>query len=143
MIGKQSKRARSTSVTLADTASSWFATQLSRAKEAFRRHALHEAEIFLRQAIALDPASAEAHNLMGVVHEIRHEPKNAYRAYRKALRADANYIPARTNLRRFHRWVFFRLNMSPADTGDLGLDSGRESSRPDLLRKRAQTVGAE
>ena len=56
----------------------------------------------LKQAIALDGSSAEAHNLLGVLHEMRHEHDASYREYKAALRADADHEPARNNMLRYY-----------------------------------------
>jgi len=55
------------------TVVSQFIANLSRAKRALNQRWFDEAEVYLKQAIALDGNSAEAHNLMGVLHECRNE----------------------------------------------------------------------
>lgn len=99
------------------TAASQFADDLRRAKRALNRCAFDEAEVFLKQAIALNPSSAETHNLMGVLHECRNEHDASYREYKAALKADRHYAPARHNLTRYYeRFTFGR--------SDLLLDKG-------------------
>ena len=68
---------------------------LTRAKRALNRRWFDEAEVLLEQAIDLDRDSAEAHTLMGVLHESLGQDHAAYHAYRAALKADPHYEPAR------------------------------------------------
>jgi DNA-binding response OmpR family regulator len=100
------------------TAASQFVLNLTRAKRAINLRALDEAEVFLKQAVALDPGAAEAHNLMGVVHESRNRHDEAYREYRAALKADRHYEPARHNMTRYYERFTFGHTDLPLDTGD-------------------------
>ena len=100
------------------TAEGQFAEDLTRAKRALNRRAFDEAEVFLKQAIALKTDSAEAHNLMGVLHELRHEHDASYREYRAALKADRHYEPAQHNMRRYYERFTFGSSTVPVDTGD-------------------------
>ena len=94
-----------------------FAALFRDAKLAINRRHFAEAEGFLRQAIALNPRSAEAHNLMGVLHESRGEHDASYNAYKAALKADRQYEPARQNMQRhYERFTFGRTNL-PVNTG--------------------------
>ena len=99
------------------TAASQFAENLSRAKRALNYCAFDEAEVFLKQAIALDPNSAEAHNLRGVLHECRNEHDASYREYRAALKADKHYEPARNNMQRYYERFTFGRSDVPLDLG--------------------------
>ncbi len=100
------------------TAEGRFVAHLRDAKRAINRRTFDEAEVFLREAIGLDPRSAEAHNLMGVLHESRSEHDASYASYRAALKADRGYEPARHNMQRYYeRFTFGRSNL-PIDTGD-------------------------
>lgn len=99
------------------TVASQYAEDLRRAKRALNRCAFEEAEIFLKQAIALDPNSAESHNLMGVLHECRQEHDASYREYKAALKADRDYMPARHNITRYYER--FTLGQS-----DIAIDKG-------------------
>jgi DNA-binding response OmpR family regulator len=101
------------------TAASRFADNLRRAKRALNARWFDEADIFLRQATALGPDSAEAHNLMGVLHEVRGEHDASYRSYKAALKADARYEPAQHNMRRYYERVTFGRSEVPVDTGDV------------------------
>jgi DNA-binding response OmpR family regulator len=75
--------------------------ELARAKRALNLRRFDEAERLLREAIDLAPDSAEAHTLMGLLHESLGEDHAAYRSYRAALEADRSFGPARENLRRY------------------------------------------
>ena len=98
------------------TAEGQFAINLSRAKRAFNRREFEEAEVFLRQAIGLSPGSAEAHNLLGVLHEVRGEPL-AYLEYDTALKSAPDYEPARHNMARFYMKIYSGREDIPLDTG--------------------------
>jgi DNA-binding NtrC family response regulator len=99
------------------TLASQFADNLARAKRALNHCAFDEAEIFLKQAIALNPGSAEAHNLRGVLHECRNEHDASYREYRAALKADRHYEPARHNMQRYYERFTFGKTDVPLDLG--------------------------
>ena len=90
--------------------------ELIRAKRALDCREFDGAERLLRRAIATDPDSAVAHNLMGLLHLRLGEHNAAYHSFKAALRADPHYEPARENLsRQCHR---------------LGLDFLKSSGRP-------------
>jgi FixJ family two-component response regulator len=100
------------------TAASQFAANLSRAKRALNHRWFEEAEASLKQAIGLDPQSAEAHNLMGVLHELRNEHDDSYREYRAALKADRHYEPAKHNMLRYYERFTFGRSDVPIDIGE-------------------------
>lgn len=100
------------------SAAGQFATHLARAKRALNRRRFDEAEVYLKQAVALGPDSAEAHNLKGVLHELRGEHDASYRAYRAALKADRHYEPAVHNMTRYYERFTFGRSTVPVDTGD-------------------------
>jgi DNA-binding NtrC family response regulator len=94
-----------------------FNGSLRDAKHAINRRHFVDAETLLRQAITINPRSAEAHNLMGVLHESRGENDASYQSYQAALKADRHYEPARHNMQRhYERFTFGRTNL-PLDTG--------------------------
>ena len=93
---------------------------LSRAKRALNRRRFSEAEALLGQALRLDPGSAEAHNLMGVLHELREEYGASYREYQAALRADRHYAPAENNMRRHRERSASGSSAVPVDLGESG-----------------------
>jgi DNA-binding response OmpR family regulator len=95
-----------------------FASYLRDAKQAINGRRFADAEVQLRQAIGLNPKSAEAHNLMGVLHESQGEHEASYRSYKAALKADRQFEPARHNMQRYYeRFTYGRTNL-PVDTGD-------------------------
>jgi DNA-binding response OmpR family regulator len=71
-----------------------------RAKRAIDCREFEDAERLLRRAIALDPDSAVAHNLMGVLLQRLGKQHASYHSFKAAVRADPNYEPALENLRR-------------------------------------------
>ncbi len=99
------------------TAESAFEAHLRAAKGAINRLGFDQAELALRQAIGINPDSAEAHNLMGVLHEMRREFPESYASYRAALKADRHHGPAQHNMRRFYERTTF-------GRSDLALDAG-------------------
>lgn len=100
------------------TAESQFAANLSRAKHALNNRWFSEAEVFLKQAISLKEESAEAHNLMGVLHELRNEHDASYREYKAALKADRHYDPAKHNMTRYYERFTFGTSKIPVDMDD-------------------------
>lgn len=100
------------------TTASQFGQNLGRAKRALNQRTFDEAEVYLKQALGLDDHSAEAHNLMGVLHELRNEHDASYREYRAALKADRHYEPARHNMTRYYERFTFGSSKVPVDTGD-------------------------
>jgi DNA-binding response OmpR family regulator len=105
---------------------------LLRAKRALDRREFDDAGRLLRGVIDMDPRSAVAHNLMGVLHESLGEHHASYHAFRAALRADRHYRPALENLRRhcerfgldFHGSTLNSLD----DRGDPPSHTGRASA---------------
>jgi DNA-binding response OmpR family regulator len=100
------------------TVASQYAANLAQAKRALNHRWFDEAEIYLKQAIALRVDAAEAHNLRGVLHELRGEHDASYREYRAALKADHHYEPARNNMTRYYERFTFGRSTVPIDTGD-------------------------
>jgi DNA-binding response OmpR family regulator len=100
------------------TAAVQLAANMTHAKRTLNRRDFDQAEIYLKQAIALDPGSAEAHNLMGVLHELRNEHDASYREYRAALRADRHYEPANHNMTRYYERFMFGRSREPIDVGE-------------------------
>src|SRR5439155_15045866 len=90
---------------------------LTRAKRALNQREMDEAEVFLKQALGLNASSAEAHNLMGVVHECRNEHDASYREYRAALKADRHYEPAKHNMQRYYERYTFGSSSISVDAG--------------------------
>jgi len=74
---------------------------LSPAKRALNHREFDRAAELLEQALDLDPHSAEAHTLMGVLHECRGQDHAAYQSYKSALKSDPHFGPANDNMRRY------------------------------------------
>ena len=104
--------------TISMTVATRFSDNLRQAKKALNARRFVEADIFLRQAIALEPESAEAHNLQGVLHEVCSRYDASYRSYKTALKADADYEPARQNMLRYYEQFTFGRSKVPIDTGE-------------------------
>ena len=100
------------------TSASQYAVNLSQAKRALNNRWFDEAEVYLKQAIGLRSDSAEAHNLKGVLHELKGEHDASYREYRGALKANPRYEPARNNMTRYYERFTFGRSEVPIDTGD-------------------------
>jgi len=100
------------------TAASAFAKNLLSAKHALNQRLFDEAEIYLKQALALDGHSAEVHNLLGVPHEVRNEHDASYREYKAALKADRHSEPAKHNMTRYYERFTFGRSEVPVDTGE-------------------------
>lgn len=100
------------------TTESQFAANLTQAKRALNNLWFDEAEVFLKQAIALRGDSAEARNLMGVLHELRNEHDASYREYKAALKADKHFEPAKHNMTRYYERFTFGRSEIPVDVGD-------------------------
>ncbi len=100
------------------TVASQFASNLVQAKRALNHRWFDEAEVYLKQAIALDGNSAEAHNLMGVLHELRNEHDASYREYKAALKADRHFEPAKHNMTRYYERFTFGRSKVPIDLGE-------------------------
>ncbi len=100
------------------TLSGQFTANLAKAKRAINHGEFDEARVFLIQATALEPKSAEGNNLMGVLHELRGENDDSYRSYRAALKADKHYAPAIHNMTRYYERFTFGSSKVPVDIGD-------------------------
>jgi DNA-binding response OmpR family regulator len=74
---------------------------LASAKRALNNREFERAANLLEQVLDLEPNSAEAHTLMGVLHESLGQDHAAYRSYKAALSADRHHQPAVDNMRRY------------------------------------------
>ena len=100
------------------------AVDLSPAKRALNRCNFDEAARLLDEALGLDPRSAEAHTLLGVLQETRGQDHAAYHSYRAALESDFRYQPALDNLWRYCQRFgldFHNRAINPAAEGRSGL----------------------
>jgi hypothetical protein len=73
---------------------------LHRVRLALLLREVNEAEELLAAAPPAASASPAFLNLLGIVHEVRHEWRKAKRCYGRARRLDRKYRPAEHNLRR-------------------------------------------
>jgi DNA-binding response OmpR family regulator len=89
-------RSPATAVTVAPTG-----VDLVWAKQALNRREFTRAHDLLEEALELDPSSAEAHHLMGVLRESLGQDRAAYEAYRAALEVNPHYLPALDSMRRY------------------------------------------
>lgn len=71
------------------------------AKAALNHREFDHADNLLKQVVERRPNIAEAHYLLGLLHELRDERHSAYSCYRSALRADPNYEPAKLHLMKY------------------------------------------
>jgi DNA-binding NtrC family response regulator len=121
VLGRHAAReplARSPKVAEVITPAVQFTENMVKAKRALNHREFDEAEVFLKQAIGLDPKSADAHNLKGVLHELRNQHDDSYREYRAALKADRHYEPAMHNMTRYYERFTFGRSEIPVDIGD-------------------------
>jgi DNA-binding response OmpR family regulator len=81
-----------------------YASHLELAKRCIGNRNFDAAEEHVRAAISLDPARAEAFNLLGALLEIRGDRLNALKNYRAALSLDPTYEAAAKNLDRATDW---------------------------------------
>jgi DNA-binding response OmpR family regulator len=116
---RQTKSAPNWRISGPVTAAHQFSLNLGRAKAAINRRDFDAAEVHLKLALALKTDSAEALNLMGVLREIRDDHEGAYKAYRDALKADANHEQARQNITRARERHSFGRATTPVNIGDL------------------------
>lgn len=77
-----------------------YAAHLSLAKRCISQLQFDAAMAHAGSAIALDSGRPEAFNLMGAIHELRHDMAEAQNNYRAALALDPTYAPAMQNLKR-------------------------------------------
>jgi DNA-binding NtrC family response regulator len=71
---------------------------IERARTLIVQKSFDAALAHLQRAIQAERIRPEAHNLMGVIDELRHNRVAAQRHYRTALELDSKYAPARENL---------------------------------------------
>jgi DNA-binding response OmpR family regulator len=71
------------------------------AKQALNQRDFALAETLLGSARKRPPLAAEAHYLLGILHELRDEKDAAYRSYRASFQADPKFEPARMHLMKY------------------------------------------
>jgi len=75
-----------------------------------------------KSAAALDSSRPEAHNLLGLLLEMKEDKKTAAHHYRVAISLDPAYEPARNNLHRLSGW-------DPDQEMDFGEEEGEEEGQ--------------
>jgi DNA-binding NtrC family response regulator len=80
-----------------------YESHVDAARAKIREDMLDAAVAHLREAERIDPTRPEAFNLLGVVHELRHDRVEARRQYSVALQLRPSYRAARENLENVNR----------------------------------------
>jgi CheY-like chemotaxis protein len=94
---------------------------LEQVKAAVEAMDFDSAMAWAQKAIAFDPARPEGFNVLGAMHDLRHERLQAQKYYRAALALDPAYKPAQNNLDWSIQW-------SKTGTLDLGGREGKPRS---------------
>lgn len=89
--------------------------QFDQGLEAYNAGLLDEAEVFLREAIRLDPTLKRAFNSLGNLYYQREAYEQARGMYQQALALDPDYIKARNNLGN----TYMQLNLSSKAIAEL------------------------
>jgi DNA-binding NtrC family response regulator len=88
------------------------------AKRAINNREFEEARGHLAEVIKQNDRMIEAHNLLGVLFEMRHEYSIAKRCYGRAIAIDSNYEPAQQNMRRLFELFQFGSSKEPVNLGE-------------------------
>lgn len=96
---------------------SGFEGQLREAKRCINLQEFDLAARCLGVAMRLEDRSAEAHNLLGVLHEIRGDFDAARKSYGQAMKLDRTYEPARQNQTRLFELFNFGSSKRPFHLG--------------------------
>jgi len=91
---------------------------LKTAKRLLNRQDFDPARFILAKAMALDPQSAEAFNLAGVLFEMREDYDQALTFYRDAMKLAPGYEPAQQNMRRLIERSTSGSSKEPLNMGD-------------------------
>ena len=94
-----------------------FEGQLREAKRCINLQEFDMAARCLGVAMRLEDRSAEAHNLLGVLHEIRGDYDAARKSYGQAMKLDRAYEPARQNQTRLFELFNFGTSQRPFHLG--------------------------
>ena len=94
-----------------------FEGQLREAKRCINLQEFDMAARCLGVAMRLEDRSAEAHNLLGVLHEIRGDYDAARKGYGQAMKLDRAYEPARQNQTRLFELFNFGSSKRPFHLG--------------------------
>lgn len=85
---------------------------IEQAKALIVKRDFPEAQKWLRKAVATDPTSPVAFNLLGVMLEMEDQFLEAQKLYRAALSLDPTYFPAKENLDRTVEWDYTKEGIS-------------------------------
>jgi DNA-binding NtrC family response regulator len=88
------------------------------AKRAINNREFDEARGHLAEVIKQNDRMIEAHNLLGVLFEMKHEYAVAKRCYGRAIAIDSQYEPAQQNMRRLYELYQFGSSKEPINLGE-------------------------
>jgi CheY-like chemotaxis protein len=88
------------------------------AKRAINNRDFEEARGHLAEAIKQNDRMIEAHNLLGVLFEMKHEYAIAKQCYGRAIAIDSKYEPAQQNMRRIFDLFNFGSSKEPVNLGE-------------------------
>lgn len=91
---------------------------LENAKRLLNLRHFEQARDNLAKAMTLNPLSAEAFNLSGVLFEMLEDYGRARRHYGQAIKLDKNYEPAQQNMRRLYELFQYGSSKEPFAMGD-------------------------
>ena len=95
------------------------ARYLKHAKRLLNLQDFETARTCLAKALALDPLSAEAFNLTGVLFEMQEDYDNAKKHYGQAIKLDKRYEPAQQNMQRIFELFNFGSSKKPFALEDI------------------------
>ncbi|HZY44638.1 MAG TPA: hypothetical protein VFF70_07810, partial [Anaerolineae bacterium] len=88
------------------------------AKRAINNREFDEARGHLAEVIKQNDRMIEAHNLLGVLYEMKQEFAIAKRCYGRAIAIDSKYEPAQQNMRRLFELFEFGTSKEPINLGE-------------------------
>jgi DNA-binding response OmpR family regulator len=94
------------------------ALYLQDAKRLLNLQHFDQARVKLAKAMALDPLSAEAFNLAGVLFEMQEDYERAKKYYSQAIKLDKHFESAQQNMRRVFELSNFGASTEPFTTED-------------------------
>jgi DNA-binding response OmpR family regulator len=94
------------------------ALHLFAAKRAINNREFDVARGHLAEAIKQNDHMIEAHNLLGVLFEMKHEYAIAKQCYGRAIAIDSKYEPAQQNMRRIFDLFHFGSSKEPVNLGE-------------------------
>lgn len=88
------------------------------AKRAINNREFDLAREHLAEVIKQNDRMIEAHNLLGVLFEMKHDYATAKRCYGRAVAIDSHYAPAQQNMRRLFELFEFGSSKEPFNLGE-------------------------